>query len=264
MLSIRSRRVILSWIAGLASAGAAYVRILRVHTHDWLNTADRFAPGRELFRSHRRFRLWAQTVSHGQLLLRSPRSSDHPTRIDVLFKPVSAQKVRWIYDGLVIRCPSSEERERIQQQMPGGLLGMDDRVFALETADSLDWVVAMAVGWHEDDDPGDISRFVWLDQGRKPVVQRPLDGADGGLSHGLASLEEVVAAVRAGHRPTDIADPQHAYLHVVLVRISWPGQSGTVAPVGAFLTRQAADAYLASRHPVEGAEFYVEAVPLSF
>ena len=136
MLSIRSRRVILSWIAGLAPAGAAYVRISRVHTHDWLNTADRFAPGRELFRSHRMFRLWAQTVSHGQLLLRSPRSYIHPTRIDVLFKPVSAQKVRWSYDGLVIRCPSSEERERIQQQMPGGLLGIDDRVFALETAAS--------------------------------------------------------------------------------------------------------------------------------
>ncbi|WP_328414580.1 hypothetical protein OG470_20565 [Micromonospora sp. NBC_00389] len=252
-------------VAGLASAGTAYVRILWVYTQDWLNTADRFAPGRELFRSHRRFRLWAQTVSHGQLLLRSPRSSDHPTRIDVLFKPVSAQKVRWIYDGLVIRCPSGVEQERIQQQMPGGLRGMDDRVFALETADSLDWVVAMAVGWHEDDDAGDISRFVWLDQGRKPVVQRSLDGADGGLSHGLASsLEEVVAAVRAGHRPTDVADPQYAYLHVVMVRTSWPGQSGTVAPVGAFLTRQAADDYLTSRHPVEGAEFYVEAVPLSF
>ncbi|GAB3090424.1 hypothetical protein [Micromonospora schwarzwaldensis] len=263
MLSIRSLRVITNWIAGLTSAGAAYVRIARVHTHDWLNTANRFAPGRELFRSHRRFQLWAQTVSHGQLLLRSPRSADHPTRIDVLFKPVSAQKIRRIYDGLVIRCPSSEEQDHIEQQMAGGSLDMDDRLFALETADSLDWVVAMAVGWHEDDAPGDISRFVWLDQGRKPVVQRPLDGADGGLSHGLASLKEVVAAVRAGQRPTDIADPRHAYLHVVMVRISWPGQSDTLAPVGAFLTRRAADAYLASRHPVEDAELYVETVPLS-
>ena len=79
---------------------------------------------------------------------------------------------------------------------------MEDQIFALETADSLDWVAATAVGWHEDDDPSDISRFVWLDQGRKPVVQRPLDGADAGLSHRLALLEEVVAAVRAGQRPT--------------------------------------------------------------
>jgi hypothetical protein len=134
----------------------------------------------------------------------------------------------------------------------------------LETPDSLDWVVAMAVGWHEDDEPGDISRFVWLDEGRKPVVQRPLDGAAGGLSHGLASLDEVVAALRAGQRPPDIAGPRHAYLHVVMVRISWPGQAGIVAPAGAFLTRQAADDYLASRHPFEGAEFYVETVPLSF
>jgi hypothetical protein len=77
-------------------------------------------------------------------------------------------------------------------------------------------------------------------------------------------LEEVVAAVRAGQRPTDIADPRYAYVHVVMVRTSWPGQSGTVAPVGAFLTRQAADDYLASRHPIEGAEFYVETLLLSF
>jgi hypothetical protein len=236
---------------------------LRVDTHEWLNTEDRFAPGRELFRSRRRFQLWAQTVSHGQLLLRSPRSSHHPTRIDVLFKPVSVQKARWVYDGLVIRCPSSEEQERIQHQT-ARVLSRDERIFVLETADSLDWIVAMAVGWHEDDEPGDISRFVWFDESRKPVVQRPLDGADGGLSHGLASLDEVVAALRAGQRRPDIVNPRHAYLHVVMVRTNWSGQSGTVVPAGAFLTRQAADDYLASRSPFEGAEFYVEVVPLSF
>lgn len=243
---------------------ASLVKIPCVHAHDWLNTADRFAPGRELFRSFRGFHLLAQTVSHGQLLFRSPRSAGRPTRIDVLFKPVSTQKVRHSYDRLVIRCASSEEQARIQEQLPDGTPGQDEHLFVLETADSLDWVVAMAVGWHEDDEPGDISRFVWLDEGRKPVVQRPLDGADGGLSHGLASLDEVVAALRAGQRPPDIADPRHAYLHVVMVRVSWPGQDGTVAPVGAFLTREAANDYLTSRHPFEGAEFYVETVPLSF
>jgi hypothetical protein len=59
-------------------------------------------------------------------------------------------------------------------------------------------------------------------------------------------LDEVVAALRAGQRPPDIADPRPAYLHVVMVRISWPGQEGSVAPVGAFLTGQAAEDYLAT------------------
>lgn len=36
----------------------------------------------------RRYVLWEYTVSHGQLLLRSARDNDNPTRIDVLFKDV--------------------------------------------------------------------------------------------------------------------------------------------------------------------------------
>jgi hypothetical protein len=66
-------------------------------------------PGAVLFESPRRFQLWAQTVSHGQLLFRSPRSSHHPTRVEVLFKPVGAQKVRADYDGLIIRCAANAE-----------------------------------------------------------------------------------------------------------------------------------------------------------
>src|SRR4051812_24134333 len=38
----------------------------------------------------RRFRLWAFVVSHSQLLFRSPKSKDADTRIDVVFRAVTA------------------------------------------------------------------------------------------------------------------------------------------------------------------------------
>jgi hypothetical protein len=85
---------------------------------------------------------------------------------------------------------------------------------------------------------------------------------DGGLSAGLASLEEVVAALQAGQQPPEFTNPRHAFVHVVMVRFSWPGQDVAHAPVGAFLTRQAADDYLASRHPQEDVKFYIETRPL--
>jgi hypothetical protein len=36
----------------------------------------------------RRFQLWTCSVSHGQLLLRSPKSEAHPTRCEIFFKDV--------------------------------------------------------------------------------------------------------------------------------------------------------------------------------
>ncbi|MCP4966684.1 MAG: hypothetical protein GY926_15845 [bacterium] len=37
---------------------------------------------------NRRFQIWEYTVSHGQLLLRSPLEDGHGTRLDILFKDV--------------------------------------------------------------------------------------------------------------------------------------------------------------------------------
>ncbi|MDR7320852.1 MULTISPECIES: hypothetical protein [Catenuloplanes] len=118
----------------------------------WLNKDDHFAPGRELFRSERDFSVWAYTVSHGQLLLRSGWPSDagaHPTRIDLLFKPVQAVKSRMNHSGLVVRCATDEEHERIIRD--SGLKPVAVRVFVIESGDALDYVVSGAVGWQEDD-----------------------------------------------------------------------------------------------------------------
>jgi hypothetical protein len=48
----------------------------------------------------RTFQLWAFTVSHGQLLLRSPKGDGGATRVDVLFKPVRRMNLPVRMDGL--------------------------------------------------------------------------------------------------------------------------------------------------------------------
>lgn len=123
-------------------------------------------PGQGLFRCDRGFAVWAYTVSHSQLLLRARTAgghSDRQTRIDVLFKPVTAVKVRTEYrDGLLIRCATTDERAQILADT--GLAATNLRVFVLPTSDGLDHVVAMAVGWCEDEqedhEPSSLAFFV--------------------------------------------------------------------------------------------------------
>jgi len=116
-------------------------------TEAWLNQDHQFSPGQPLFRSDRRFAVWAYTVSHSQLLLRAG-AADGQFRIDILFKPVEAMKVRTNYDGLTIRCATTGEHDRILAAT--GQTGAGLRVLVLETAGDIDYVVTGAVGWKED------------------------------------------------------------------------------------------------------------------
>ncbi len=50
----------------------------------------------------RRFQIWAYSASMGRLLLRSTKSNDFATRIDILFQNVKAIKLLASLDGLVI------------------------------------------------------------------------------------------------------------------------------------------------------------------
>jgi hypothetical protein len=113
----------------------------------WLNQDHQFPPGQRLFRSDRGFTAWAYTVSHSQLLLRT-RTADGRSRIDVLFKPVEAMKVRTDYDGLTIRCATAIEHDQILTA--AGQSGRACRVLILETAGEQDYIVTGAVGWKED------------------------------------------------------------------------------------------------------------------
>ena len=49
---------------------------------------------------HRRFQVWSYTVSHTQLLLRSTKTEEAPTRIDVLFKDAVSINIPMLIDDL--------------------------------------------------------------------------------------------------------------------------------------------------------------------
>ncbi len=54
------------------------------------------------FSSDRRFRLWEYNVSHDQLLIRSPRSSELDTNIDLVFWNVHYFAIPTWFDGIVL------------------------------------------------------------------------------------------------------------------------------------------------------------------
>jgi hypothetical protein len=97
----------------------------------WLHRDHQFVPGQEILRSNRAFTVWAFTVSHSQLLLRA-RVADGQPRIDILFKPVEAMKLRTEYAVLVLRCATAAERDDILASY--GLAGDTLRVLVIETA----------------------------------------------------------------------------------------------------------------------------------
>ena len=104
-------------------------------------------PVDELLRSTRSFRLWRARVSHGELLLRSVKNGE-PTRIDALFKPVLAMKLKTTLLGLLVRPADRAEQAAIEREV-----GRNDgaHVFIVESADFSGYVVASTFAWHEDD-----------------------------------------------------------------------------------------------------------------
>lgn len=96
-------------------------------------------------RFDREFQVWAYTVGHGQLLLRSNRTAERSTRIDILFKDVGALNMPTILRDLTIAEATAEEfglNRRIAESR---------RVFRVSSLDYLGFVVAGAVAMQEDD-----------------------------------------------------------------------------------------------------------------
>jgi hypothetical protein len=54
------------------------------------------------FRSDRKFSVYSYGIGHGRLLLRSGKSDEHPTRIDVLILDVRALEIRSWFEGFEI------------------------------------------------------------------------------------------------------------------------------------------------------------------
>ena len=100
--------------------------------------------------STRRFQIWAYTVGHGQLLLRSVKGETFSTRIDVLFKNVAAIHLPTLFDGLAVAEATEMEKRELLVQVDS--LRLEGRkVFVVRGSSFTGYVVAGVVAWHEDE-----------------------------------------------------------------------------------------------------------------
>ena len=88
-------------------------------------------------------------MSHGQLLLRSPKAPGLPTRVDVLFTDVRAMELRTTLQTLTIEegQPSdlSGRPTRPQEATEAG-----HKFYLLRSGDWVGYIIAGTVHWHED------------------------------------------------------------------------------------------------------------------
>lgn len=91
----------------------------------------------------RTFQTWEFSVSHGQLLIRSPKSSDCPTNIDLIFAGVKYMDLPRILRGVEVDEPNAADasiiRERLDKQ------GTSDRIFVIKSNNRRYYVVAAAL-----------------------------------------------------------------------------------------------------------------------
>ena len=166
----------------------------------WLNGDADFRPGAELYRSDRTFHLLGYAATHSQLLLSSTRGSDNEpceTTVEILFKPVEAVHLQACYPGLVIRCATEIEAQRINSGVSDyGYRAPDARVLVLETRGAAGYVVCPAVGWREDVLPRMQPSLFNPVSTYEPVWPTgPVFGVDGGVN--IASPAETVQAFLA-------------------------------------------------------------------
>jgi hypothetical protein len=102
----------------------------------------------KLEKMDREFMVWAYVIGHGQLLLRSSKTSVLKTRIDVLFKDVAVLHLPKHLDGLTIT--EEKDEKAFPAQLTSKML-RSRKVFVVRTSAFIGYVVAGAVFWHEDE-----------------------------------------------------------------------------------------------------------------
>ena len=103
--------------------------------------------------------MWKYTVSHHQLLLRSTKSPDSATRIDVFFKGVSEFHLPTILTGLSIAEASEADVRRLCSLRKSPSFSESTKVFTVQGIDFLGYVAAMVVFSHEDEGEYDEPSF---------------------------------------------------------------------------------------------------------
>jgi|ERR1700722_9943333 len=105
----------------------------------------------EIINLQRRFQIWAYSVGHSLLLLRSNKSSEFSTRVEILFSGVAALKLPTTFEGLsIIEVSGQDETAGLDLELGYGSLTAK-RVFVLRGSNFTGHVVASALFSHEDD-----------------------------------------------------------------------------------------------------------------
>ncbi|MCU1421224.1 MAG: hypothetical protein JWN36_875 [Microbacteriaceae bacterium] len=99
---------------------------------------------------NRRFQIWVYTVGMSRLLLRSTKTDEFDTRIDILFQSVKAVSLPTSLRGLRVRIAGAPLRRRVVRNL-GKSIADGVEVFSVESLDSVGFVVAGVVFEAEDD-----------------------------------------------------------------------------------------------------------------
>jgi hypothetical protein len=103
---------------------------------------------KHIISTERKFKLWHYNVSHGRVLLRSTKSANNPTRIDILFTDVQRIELNTTLENLSI----IEYGEVKDQSMEiTSLLKCGYKLFKIESKNSIGNIVAGAFYSMEDE-----------------------------------------------------------------------------------------------------------------
>jgi hypothetical protein len=105
----------------------------------------------EIITSGRFFQVWGYTVSHSELLFRSTKSKEFPTRIDVFLKGVEEFHLPTAFDGLSIEEATGEDLERLSVLRKATSLRHGAKIFVVKGKEFVGYVVALGIWCHEDE-----------------------------------------------------------------------------------------------------------------
>ena len=117
---------------------------------DWSSKMPRIPPEGQpaSFRSERHFTLFSYKGERGELLFRSRKSEEHPTRLDVLITDVSALEIRCWSDGLEIE--ETDIRTLVGNSLPLEV-AEGRRAFSVTGKSWRGFILGGAVYTHEDE-----------------------------------------------------------------------------------------------------------------
>jgi hypothetical protein len=103
-----------------------------------------------VFESPRRFVLFSYSAGHGLLLLRSRKTTETPTRVDILVQDVRAMEIRAWFDGIRIDEVGADYLGAFQSN-PQEMMEKGNRIYSLTGSNWQGFIVGGIISTFEDD-----------------------------------------------------------------------------------------------------------------